>query len=82
VFLASGVLFVMTGPSNNAPPVGRQDARTPDWALPGVQEFVPGRLDPSALVGPILSTDEQSSSGPQQYIYWEQLTHQIIDTGH
>lgn len=40
----------MTGPHNTAPPVGRQDARTPDWALPGVQEFVPGRLDPSALV--------------------------------
>lgn len=48
----------MIGPTNNAPPVGRQDARTPDWALPGVQEFVPGRLDPSALVSFI--ADEES----------------------
>lgn len=47
--------FVMTGPINNATAAGRQDARTPDWALPGVQEFVPGRLDSSALVGPVLS---------------------------
>ncbi|KAK5096534.1 PAB-dependent poly(A)-specific ribonuclease subunit 3 [Exophiala xenobiotica] len=35
-------------PNTSTPPV-RQDARTPDWALPGAQEFVPGRLDPSAL---------------------------------
>lgn len=39
----------MLGTTNATPPV-RQDARTPDWAVPGVQEFVPGRLDPSALV--------------------------------
>ena len=39
----------MLGPNTSTPPV-RQDARTPDWALPGAQEFVPGRLDPSALV--------------------------------
>lgn len=39
----------MLGHNNSTPPV-RQDARTPDWALPGVQEFVPGKLDPSALV--------------------------------
>lgn len=43
------VSYVMLGPVN-AVPSTRQDARTPDWALPGVQEFVPGRLDPSALV--------------------------------
>lgn len=57
--LTSGLSFVVPGPINNATPVGRQDARTPDWALPSVQEFVPGRLDPSALVGPVSSTDEQ-----------------------
>jgi len=39
----------MLGPNHSNLPV-RQDARTPDWALPGAQEFVPGRLDPSALV--------------------------------
>ncbi|KAK5938234.1 PAB-dependent poly(A)-specific ribonuclease subunit 3 [Knufia obscura] len=38
----------MLGPNTSTPPV-RQDARTPDWALPGAQEFVPGRLDPSAI---------------------------------
>lgn len=40
----------MPGPNNLTPPV-RQDARTPDWVLAGVQEFIPGKLDPSALVG-------------------------------
>ena len=40
-------LFV--GPTNIAPPV-RQEVRTPDWTIAGVQEFIPGKLDPSALV--------------------------------
>ncbi len=40
----------MLGTTNATPPV-RQDARTPDWAVPGVREFVPGGvLDPSAFV--------------------------------
>lgn len=44
----------MLGPNTSTPPV-RQDARTPDWALPGAQEFVPGRLDPSAIVSRLLA---------------------------
>ena len=39
----------MLGHITPTPPV-RQDARTPDWAVPGIQEFIPGKLDPSALV--------------------------------
>lgn len=39
---------IISRASTSTPPV-RQDARTPDWAMASVQEFVPGRLDPSAL---------------------------------
>ena len=30
------------------PPI-RQDAKTPDWAVADVQEFVPRRLEPSVV---------------------------------
>lgn len=49
----------MSGPNNNLTPPVRQDARTPDWALAGVQEFIPGKLDPSALVTPGLCLSMQ-----------------------
>lgn len=42
----------MLGP--HPPPTIRHDARTPDWALAGVQEFVPGKLESSAFVSDLL----------------------------
>lgn len=41
----------MSGHTNNATPPIRQDARTPEWTMADVQEFIPRRLE-SAMVSP------------------------------